>query len=245
MKPMDEARLTGIIVPQTLIEAREQAEDALKTLEGKIVEHERRAREIDIIALEKELARAVATGQKDGPIRSKLAKAKQEREETESLVGNLKVLVPNAKLAVHEAEQPINAIIGKGLLEARQTMFDDLERACRERAETMVNSRDGKPRSNPPKNSSTSTLAVCERCRQPIAIIRPEICQPMRYDHFDPLPRQDYRPFLDTEPKHWQCPSCGVRQPWFENDKILTNGGFRMVPEAKVAATPDNPEDAR
>ena len=141
MKPMDQARLTGIIVPQNLIEARDQAEDALETLEEKIVGHERRTREIDIQALEKELARAVATGQKDGPIRTRLAQAKQEKEDMAALVADLKAMLPDAQRAVEQAQSPINEIIDQGLLAAHQAMMEDLERACRERVQTMTFSR--------------------------------------------------------------------------------------------------------
>ena len=234
------AKLSGIAVPKKLTKAQSDAESRLARIHEQINQHEQAA--IDnsaIVELRKKAAHLLVDGKDTASIQAEISRLEGEKVAAEKMVVELKRMIPTAEEAVKEARSDIEAFIGPRLLSARQEMMNQFEAASTERSKTMMTRSDGRPVSSPPAKSSGSRVLVCEKCHEAIAIIADDIQQPIRAHHFLPLDERGIHPFLDCDFEFFKCKNCGGRPIW-EGDKVLTNVGYRVVPEAEAEVVAEN-----
>ena len=225
-------KLTGISAPKRLIKAKEEAEARLDRIHNQIAEQQQKA-STSCDNLRKEAAVAmVDDAGAASKINAEISRLETEKAEAKQMVLELQRMLPAARKTVDAAQSEIEAYIGPKLLACRKEMLSQLERATAERAKSMNTRTDGRMVSKAPKKDSVSKVACCERSHNnPIGVISDDIRQPVRTQHFTSFTGGGFTLFRDCDMDYFKCPVCGGL-PWREGDKILTNAGYRMVPEA-------------
>jgi hypothetical protein len=143
--------------------------------------------------------------------------------------------------AVAEAEVAVDSYLTEQLELDRRHRLEQLLKAKGERARDMGSTRTY-PASSPPEKQARSSVACCENCGEPIAIVDLDtIKAPVTGADFKPLPRSDTA-FPPTCTWDWLvCPVCRRRRPWQEPDRIFVSDGFFLLPTAP--AEPAEPGD--
>ena len=154
-----------------------------------------------------------------------------------ALLSELEKFESKAQNELRQAEQAVESFINGKLTEGRSVKLQQLEIVQNERGRQLSSLRPGEfLKSARPNKSSKSKIANCESCQADIAIIRDDIRQPVTAECFRKLPRFDHLPFIPgQELKYFLCPVCR-KTPWLESDRILTNRGYRMIPEPEQEA---------
>ena len=172
----------------------------------------------------------------DGTDGSKLAR-KRERAEgalksASAMLSEMWKFEADASDELKQAEADLEGFLNDRLAEGRASMKAVLDIVQNERGRQLGSLRHGEVIQTPrPNKSSKSRIAVCESCQADIAIIRDDARQPLTAESFEKLPRYDHLPFKPgQEVRFFLCPVCG-KTPWLEEDRILTNRGYRMVSE--------------
>jgi hypothetical protein len=155
-----------------------------------------------------------------------------------ALLSELEKFESKAQNELRQAEQAVESFINGKLTEGRSVKLQQLEIVQNERGRQLSSLRPGEfLKSARPNKSSKSKIATCESCQTDIAIIRDDIRQPVTAECFRKLPRFDHLPFIPgQELKDFLCPFCR-KTPWLESDRILTNMGYRMIPEPEQDVT--------
>ena len=146
--------------------------------------------------------------------------------------GALREQLATHKAELEQAEAELRAWLEVALRKNLRKMQAEVQRARLERARDMGTTRTY-PASKPPKEQGRSSVACCEKCLEPIAVVDLDtIKQPVAGKDFGPLPNGG-QPFPTTCDWEWLvCPVCRRRRPFEEPDRILVSDGFFMLPKA-------------
>lgn len=170
-------------------------------------------------------------------------KIEQQRAALLEIEDALKGEMEKQQRAVAEAEAAVDDYLDQQLELDRRTRIEQLLKAKEERGRDMGNTRTY-PKSTPPERQARSSVACCEHCSEPVALVDLEaITAPVTGADFKQLPRSGttFPPTCDW--LNLVCPVCRRRRPWGEPDRIFLSDGFRMLPAAP--AEPAEPTDTK
>lgn len=239
------AELSNIGIPADLVDAVSLAKADATKVERAIETNQKTMAGLTEKEIDEDAIKSLIAGKGDlsKTLADKLKhdkKIEAQKAALQEIEGALKGELEKQQRAVAEAEAAVDAYLDQQLELDRRTRIEQLLKAKEERGRDMGNTRTY-PKSTPPERQARSSVACCEHCSEPVAVVDLEaITTPVTGADFRPLPRSD-TVFPPCDWLNLVCPVCRRRRPWGEPDRIFLSDGFFMLPEAP--AEPAEPGD--